>query len=111
MTAFRDKLYPAAIDREIADIQSVLLDLDKEKTSELYLASLPQAPARRPQERPDQGRVTARFAGIPSVRHGTSFAGIFNVRHYGKHANATLVAANLHQAVRVVLGFCAINSL
>ena len=35
--------HPAAIDREIADIQAMLLTLAKDKTEQLYLATIPTA--------------------------------------------------------------------
>jgi hypothetical protein len=41
--AYRDSLNPAAIGREIADLQAVLLKLAKDKTEQLYLASIPTA--------------------------------------------------------------------
>ncbi len=41
LVAHRDSLNPAAIAREIADLQAVLLKLAKEKTEQLYLASIP----------------------------------------------------------------------
>jgi hypothetical protein len=43
LLAYRDSLNPAAIARQIADLQSRLLDLSKEKTEQLYLASIPTA--------------------------------------------------------------------
>jgi hypothetical protein len=43
LTAYRDSLNPAAIGREIADLQAVLLKLAKDKTEQLYLASIPTA--------------------------------------------------------------------
>jgi hypothetical protein len=43
LTAYRDTLNPAAIGREIADLQAVLLKLAKDKTEQLYLASIPNA--------------------------------------------------------------------
>ncbi|MGD7706173.1 hypothetical protein [Microlunatus sp. Y2014] len=43
LTAHRDSLNPAAIGRQIADLQTVLLKLPKEKTEQLYLASIPPA--------------------------------------------------------------------
>lgn len=43
LLAHRDSLNPAAIARQIADLQSVLLKLAKDKTEQLYLASLPSA--------------------------------------------------------------------
>ena len=43
LTAYRDTLNPAAIAREIADLQAVLLKLAKDKTEQLYLASFPTA--------------------------------------------------------------------
>lgn len=43
LIAYRDSLNPAKIAREIADLQSVLLKLSKEKTEQLYLASFPSA--------------------------------------------------------------------
>ena len=41
LVAYRDSLNPAAIARQIADLQAVLLKLAKEKTEQLYLASIP----------------------------------------------------------------------
>ena len=43
LVAYRDSLNPAAIGRQIADLQSVLLNLAKDKTDQLYLASFPTA--------------------------------------------------------------------
>jgi len=43
LVTYRDSLNPAAIGREIADIQTVLLKLSKDKTEQLYLASIPTA--------------------------------------------------------------------
>lgn len=43
LSAYRDSLNPAAIGREIADLQAVLLKLAKEKTEQLYLATIPSA--------------------------------------------------------------------
>src|SRR5664280_1116891 len=43
LIAYRDQLNPAAIAREIADIQAVLLTLAKDKTEQLYLATVPTA--------------------------------------------------------------------
>jgi hypothetical protein len=43
LTAYRDSLNPARIGREIADLQNRLLVLAKEKTEQLYLASIPTA--------------------------------------------------------------------
>ncbi|MGH3563307.1 MAG: transposase [Mycobacterium sp.] len=43
LIAFRDNLNPAQLAREIADLQSRLLILAKEKTEQLYLASIPTA--------------------------------------------------------------------
>ncbi|MGH3966609.1 MAG: DDE-type integrase/transposase/recombinase [Mycobacterium sp.] len=43
LIAYRDSLNPAKIGREIADLQNRLLLLAKEKTEQLYLASLPTA--------------------------------------------------------------------
>ena len=43
LIAYRDQLNPAAIAREIADIQAVLLTLAKDKTEQLYLANIPTA--------------------------------------------------------------------
>jgi len=43
LTAYRDSLNPAAIGRAIADLQAVLLKLAKDKTEQLYLASIPTA--------------------------------------------------------------------
>jgi hypothetical protein len=41
--AYRNNLNPAAIARQIADLQNRLLILAKEKTEQLYLASIPAA--------------------------------------------------------------------
>ncbi|WP_299170034.1 transposase family protein [uncultured Arthrobacter sp.] len=41
LIAYRASLNPAAIARQIADLQTVLLKLAKEKTEQLYLASIP----------------------------------------------------------------------
>ena len=43
LIAYRDNLNPAQIGREIADLQNRLLLLAKEKTEQLYLASIPTA--------------------------------------------------------------------
>jgi hypothetical protein len=43
LLAYRDSLNPAAIARQIADLQNRLLILAKEKTEQLYLASIPTA--------------------------------------------------------------------
>jgi hypothetical protein len=43
LVVYRDSLNPAAIAREIADLQAVLLKLAKDKTEQLYLASFPTA--------------------------------------------------------------------
>lgn len=43
LVTYRDGLNPAKIGREIADLQNRLLILAKEKTEQLYLASLPTA--------------------------------------------------------------------
>lgn len=43
LLAYRDSLNPAAIARQIADLQSRLLVLAKEKTEQLYLAAIPPA--------------------------------------------------------------------
>lgn len=44
LLAYRDSLNPAAIARQIADIQALLTRLAKEKTEQLYLTSLPSDP-------------------------------------------------------------------
>jgi len=41
LTAYRDSLNPAELGRRIADLQNVLLKLAKNKTDQLYLASVP----------------------------------------------------------------------
>lgn len=41
LVTYREGLNPAAIAREIADLQAVLLKLAKDKTEQLYLASFP----------------------------------------------------------------------
>lgn len=43
LVAYRDSLNPAKIAREIADLQTALLKLAKDKTEQLYLASIPTA--------------------------------------------------------------------
>lgn len=43
LVAYRDSLNPAAIGRQIGDLQTVLLKLAKDKTEQLYLASFPTA--------------------------------------------------------------------
>ena len=43
LVAYRDGLNPAAIGRQIADLQAALLKLAKDKTEQLYLASFPAA--------------------------------------------------------------------
>lgn len=43
LTAYRDSLNPAKIAREIAELQTRLLVMAKEKTEQLYLASIPSA--------------------------------------------------------------------
>src|SRR5664279_266029 len=43
LVAYRDSLNPAKIAREIADLQAMLLKLAKDKTEQLYLASIPSA--------------------------------------------------------------------
>lgn len=43
LLAYRDSLNPAQIARQIADLQNVLLALAKDKTEQLYLASIPTA--------------------------------------------------------------------
>ncbi len=43
LVAYRDSLNPAGIAREIANLQTRLLVLAKDKTEQLYLASIPTA--------------------------------------------------------------------
>jgi hypothetical protein len=43
LIAYRDSLNPAAIGRQVADLQQRLLLLAKEKTEQIYLASIPSA--------------------------------------------------------------------
>jgi len=43
LLAYRDSLNPAAIARQIADLQTALLRLAKDKTEQLYLATIPTA--------------------------------------------------------------------
>ncbi|MCV7274609.1 MULTISPECIES: integrase catalytic domain-containing protein [Mycobacteriaceae] len=43
LLTYRDSLNPAAMGRQIADLQNRLLQLAKEKTEQLYLASIPTA--------------------------------------------------------------------
>ena len=66
LIAYRDSLNPAKIGRQIADLQNRLLMLAKEKTEQLYLASIPTAlPDIRKGIRTDPSEP-ARFAGIPT---------------------------------------------
>jgi hypothetical protein len=43
LLAYRDSLNPAAIARQIFDLQAILLTLAKDKTEQLYLATIPTA--------------------------------------------------------------------
>ncbi len=43
LCAYRDRLNPAAIARQIADLQTALLRLAKDETEQLYLAAIPAA--------------------------------------------------------------------
>ena len=43
LLTYRDSLNPAAIGRQIANLQSMLLKLAKDKTEQLYLANFPSA--------------------------------------------------------------------
>lgn len=43
LVAYRDSLNPARVGREIADLQDRLLVMAKDKTEQLYLASIPTA--------------------------------------------------------------------
>jgi len=43
LLTYRDSLNPAAIGRQIADLQAALLRLAKDKTEQLYLAAIPTA--------------------------------------------------------------------
>lgn len=43
LSAYRDSLNPAAIARQITDLQASLLKLAKDKTEQLYLATIPSA--------------------------------------------------------------------
>lgn len=43
LLTYRDSLNPAAIARQIADLQAVLLKLAKDKTEQLYLTTIPTA--------------------------------------------------------------------
>ena len=43
LIAHRDSLTPAQIARRIADLQTVLISLAKDKTEQIYLASIPTA--------------------------------------------------------------------
>jgi hypothetical protein len=66
LIAYRDSLNPAAIGRQIADLQTVLLKLAKDKTEQLYLASFPTAlPDVRKGIRINASPPTT-IAGIPS---------------------------------------------
>ena len=40
-TAYRDSLNPAGVGRQIAQLQDMLLHLAKDKTEQLYIATLP----------------------------------------------------------------------
>jgi len=66
LAAYRESLNPAAIGRDIADLQAVLLKLAKDKTEQLYLASFPTA-------LPNASKGIRIKASCP-----TSFAGILS---------------------------------
>ena len=75
LIAYRDSLNPAQIGRQIADLQNRLLILAKDKTEQLYLASIPTA-------LPDIGKgiqtnavCTSPFRGHFYLRHRSTFAG------------------------------------
>ena len=75
---YRDSLNPAAIARQIADLQAALLKLAKDKTEQLYLAAIPSA---SPDVRSgirirNKATSSPSFAGIPYVMHGSGFAGV-----------------------------------
>jgi hypothetical protein len=79
LMAYRDSLNPAAIARQIADLQTGLLRLAKDKTEQLYLAAIPTAlPDVRAGIRV-KNKTASRppdFAGISYMMHGPDFAGI-----------------------------------
>ena len=73
LIAYRDSLNPAKIGRQIADLQNRLLMLAKEKTEQLYLASIrPPYPTSAKASEP---RPAGPFRGHSYLRHRTVFAG------------------------------------
>ena len=67
LLAYRDSLNPAQIGRQIADLQNRLLLLAKEKTEQIYLASIPSAlPDIRKGVRIKTELNHPPFAGIPT---------------------------------------------
>jgi hypothetical protein len=82
LVAYRDSLNPAAIGRQIADLQAVLLKLAKDNTQQLYLASIPTAlPDVRKGIRIKASRP-ARFAAF-LIEAPINFRGHIDLRHYG----------------------------
>jgi transposase InsO family protein len=76
LIAYRDGLNPAKIGREIADLQTRLLALAKEKTEQLYLSTIPSAlPDIRKGIRTKAG-CPPPFRGHSYLRHRSIFAGI-----------------------------------
>ncbi|WP_204903546.1 integrase catalytic domain-containing protein [Mycobacterium riyadhense] len=70
LIAYRDSLNPAEIGREIADLQNRLVLLAKQKTEQLYLASIRTAlPDIRKGVRIKASRTAPRFRGHSYVRH------------------------------------------
>ncbi len=59
LLAYRDTLNPAEIARQIADLQNRLLRLAKEKTEQLYLASIPTALPEVQQRHPHQEQAAS----------------------------------------------------
>ena len=75
LLAYRASLNPAAIAREIADLQAVLLKFAKHKTNS---STSPASPPPCPTSAAASGSKPADpdFAGIPNVRHRSTFAGV-----------------------------------
>ena len=78
LRAHRDSLNPAAIARQIADLQTALLRLAKDKTEQLYLATIPTAlPDVRSGIRTNNKAASSSPISRGSyVRHGPGFTGI-----------------------------------
>jgi hypothetical protein len=89
LIAYRDGLNPAKIGREIADLQTRLLALAKEKTEQLYLSTIPSAlPDIRKGIRTKAGcppPVSRAFLSEASI----NFRGHLDLRHYAPSSTNT----------------------